>query len=390
MIYNFDELPHRRATESIKWQWVPEDVLPMWVADMDFVSPEPVVRALQERVAHGVFGYALDVPGLRDTLVARLSDRYHWNVEADHFVYVPGVVSGFNMAAHALLQPGEGVFFKTPVYMPFFGVAGNTKGIQQEMLLTENPDGHYTIDWDAFEAAITPQTKMFLLCNPHNPVGRVFTRAELERMAEICLRHNLWICSDEIHCDLVFPAHQHIPIASLDPEVASRTITLMAPSKTFNVAGLQCSFATIPNPELRRRFTHADQGLIHGVNLLGLVAAHAAYNEGQEWLDQLLVYLQGNRDWLVSFVNTQMPGVRVFAPEGTYLAWIDCRALDLQEKPEEFFRKNARVELIDGSTFGRGGKGFVRLNFGCPRSMLVEAMERMRAALQQRAAPVLE
>ncbi len=384
MNYNFDELPDRKSSESIKWHYFPEDVLPMWVADMDFVSPEPVVRALQERVAQGVFGYAGDLPGLREAIVERLERLYHWEVLPQDLVFIPGVVTGFNLAAHAFTDEGEGVLIQPPVYMPFLDVGKNVRGKCQEVQLTDNANGYYRVDWDAFERAITPETRMFLLCNPHNPVGRVYTRAELERMAEICLRRGLVVCSDEIHCDLVFSGHQHVPIASISPEIAQNTITLMAPSKTYNIAGLSCSFAVIQNPELRKRYTQAEQGLVHGVNLLGLVAARAAYAEGQEWLDQLLAYLEGNRDFLCSFVAERLPGVKMFCPEATYLAWLDCREAGIEGKPSDFFLKNARVAMNDGAAFGSGGEGFVRLNFGCPRPMLVEALERMEAALRAR------
>lgn len=381
MIYDFDALPDRKSTESIKWHYFDDDVLPMWVADMDFVSPEPVVRALQERVAHGVFGYAMDVPGLRETIVERLAERYGWQIQREDIVLIPGVVTGFNMAAHAFVGGGGGLLIQPPVYMPFLTAARSANGVRQDAQLTWCEGGRYEVDWAAFEATITEHTRMFLLCNPHNPVGRVFTRAELEKAAEICLRHNLVMCSDEIHADLIYSGCKHIPLASLSEEISQSTITLMAPSKTFNIAGLSCSFAVIQNPELRKRFEQAHQGLVHGVNLLGLVAARAAYQEGQEWLDQLLVYLEGNRDLLYRFVQEELPGVKMFRPEGTYLAWLDCREAGITENAGDYFLKNARVGLVDGEAFGNGGAGFLRLNFGCPRPMLMEALERMKKAL---------
>lgn len=381
MIYNFDQMPDRRRTESIKWHFFDEDVLPMWVADMDFVSPEPVVRALQERVAHGVFGYALDLPGLREAIIERLARLYHWQVAPEHLVYVPGVVSGFNLAAQAVVGQGEGVLIQPPVYMPFLKVGKHVSGILQEAPLTVQADGRYGVDPDVLEAAITPETRMFLLCNPHNPVGRVYTRAELEAMADTCLRHDLIICSDEIHCDLVYSGHQHIPIASLSPEIARKTITLMAPSKTFNIAGLSFSFAVIPDADLRKRFKNAQKDLVHGVNLLGMVAAKAAYEEGQEWLDQLMAYLETNRDVLFRYVADEMPSVHMTCPEATYLAWLDCREAGLGKNACEFFIEKARVGLNGGEAFGPGGEGFVRLNFGCPRPMLMETLERMKSVL---------
>ncbi|NLE77064.1 MAG: aminotransferase class I/II-fold pyridoxal phosphate-dependent enzyme, partial [Chloroflexi bacterium] len=227
-------------------------------------------------------------------------------------------------------------------------------------------------------------TRLFLLCSPHNPVGRVFRRDELERLAEICLRHNLWIVSDDIHCDLLFQGRRHIPIASLAPEVAKRTITVMAPSKTYNIAGLKCSIAVAPDAETVERMQAARSGLVPGVNLMGYVAALAAYRDCQPWLDRLLAYLEGNRDFLLDYVRQNMPQVAVGTPEGTYLGWLDCRALDLGESPKEFFLREARVALNEGAEFGPGGEGFVRLNFGCPRSVLETGLERMGEALARR------
>lgn len=381
MIYNFDEIPDRKSSESVKWHYFDEDVLPMWVADMDFPSPEPVVRALRDRAAHPFYGYPQTPPGLNQAVIDWLDRRHGWKVTGEDLSYVAGVVTGVNMAAHAFTGPQTGVLIQTPVYMPFLGIARNAGAAYQAMQLTYTQEDGYTIDWDAFENAITPETRMFVLCNPHNPIGRVFTRGELERMAEICLRHNLFICSDEIHSDLVFSEYRHIPIASLDPEVARRTITLMAPSKTFNIAGLGCSVAIIQDPELRKQFHGGGRGLTHGVNLFGLTAAQAAYCEGQEWLDQLLPYLQANRDWLADFVRSQLPGVEMARLEGTYLAWLDCRQARIDGAPGKFFLETARVAVVDGAAFGAGGEGFVRLNIGCPRGMLQEALERMRAAL---------
>jgi cystathionine beta-lyase len=384
MIYDFDLLPDRRSSESFKWNRFDADVLPMWVADMDFVSPEPVVRALQERVAQGIFGYAGEVPGLREAIVARMDRLYRWTVLPEEIVFIPGVVTGLNMVGNAFARENQGILSQTPVYMPFLDVARNCSGLCQVMGLSSTADGSYCIDWDAFERAITPETRVFFLCNPHNPVGRVYTRGELERIAEICARHDLLICSDEIHCDLIFSGQAHTPIASLGSEISQRTITLMAPSKTFNIAGLSCSFAIIKDAELRKKFVKANQGLVHGVNLLGLVAARAAYQEGQEWLDQLLVYLEGNRDLLYAFVREQMPGARMTLPEGTYLAWIDFRLAGIEGKLSSFFLEKARVAVSDGEAFGQGGKGFIRLNFGCPRGMLLEALQRMKTALETR------
>jgi len=383
MNHRFDEVPSRRETESIKWRFFDEDVLPMWVADMDFYSPEPVIRALRARVEHGVFGYPDDMPDLQQAIVERLERLYNWRVTPEDVVLVPGVVTGFNLACHAYVRPGGGVLMQTPVYPPFLSAPANAGLRRDEMQLTQLADGSYEIDFDAFEAAINDQTGMFILCNPHNPVGRVFRQDELARMAEICLRHNVLICSDEIHCDLIFDHRHHIPVATLDPEIARHSITLMAPSKTFNIAGLECSFAVIPDAGMRKQYQQARQGMVGGVNLMGLVAGLAAYRYGQPWLDSLLAYLQANRDWLYDAVHSRMPGVQMGRPEGTYLAWLDFRAAGLPGCPQEFFLKEGRVGLNDGATFGKGGEGFVRLNFGCPRSMLEETVERLCAAMER-------
>ncbi len=387
MQYNFDQVIERADSDCEKWRHYPEDVLPLWVADMDFLSPEPVIRALRERVEHGIFGYPggagmnmADGKCLKEVAVERLARLYAWEVEPEDLVFLPGVVTGINLACHALGQPGDAAFIQTPVYYPFLTAPRNAGLDLQQMELTRKGNGSYEIDFDLFEQALTPQTRLFILCNPHNPVSRVFQRNELARMAEICLKKGVVVCSDEIHCDLVFSGYQHIPIASLDPEIARQAITLMAPSKTFNIAGLQCSFAVIQNPQLRKQFQRSTQGLVSFVNLMGLTAALAAYRDGGEWLDQLLVYLEANRDFLVEYVKQEMPGVEVSPVEGTYLAWLDCRKV-IQKSPHEFFLEEARVGLGDGKVFGKGGEGFVRLNFGCPRPILYQAVERMKEAL---------
>ena len=382
MTFNFDELPNRRATESAKWRATAEDVLPMWVADMDFRSPPAVMAALHTRVDHGVFGYPMPPEEIKESVVDWLSRRHGWEVDPEALVLIPGVVTGFNLAAHAVTRPGDGVLVQTPTYGPFFGVAKNANLVQQEMELPCGADGRYTLDLEAFNAAISRRTRIFMLCNPQNPTGRVFRKDELEAMAEICLRNEIIICSDEIHSDLVYSGQKHTPISSLSPEIADQTITLIAPSKTFNIAGLEASVAIIPNKELRKQFEGARKGLAGWVNLLGMVAMQAAYAEGEGWLEALLGYLEANRDFTHAFVARELPGVAMAKPEGTYLAWLDCRKAGIEGKPSEFFKEQARVMLNDGAWFGQGGEGFVRLNFGCPRSMLAEALGRMKTALR--------
>jgi cystathionine beta-lyase len=369
-------------------------VLPLWVADMDFASPAPVIRALRERVEHSVFGYGIEPPELREVIVARLQRLYGWAVSPEAIVFIPGVIAGFNLACGAVatsgggVPPYGGVLVQTPVYPPILTAPSNAGLTRGEMELTRQADGRYVVDLDLMAATISDRTNAFILCNPHNPVGRVFTRAELLQMAGLCLsripargQRGLVIVSDEIHCDLVFSGHHHLPIASLAPEIAGRTITLMAPSKTFNVAGLGCAFAVIPDPELRRQFNAARRGLVPEVNVMGFVAALAAYRDGGPWLAECLRYLEANRDFLTRHIAAHLPGIAMSPLEGTYLAWLDCRQAGIPGNPAHFFLEQARVALSDGPTFGSGGAGFVRLNFGCPRATLEEALERMAGAM---------
>ncbi len=382
MRYDFDEEVERKGTDSHKWERYGEDVIPLWVADMDFVSAKPIIKALRNRVDHGVFGYTRAPRELGAVLQERMKTRYSWAVGEEQIVYLPGVVSGLNFAFQAYADAGDAILVQPPVYSHFIRdplIRG--RAVVAEPL--KETGGTYEIDFDAFEKAITGRTRMFVLCNPHNPVGRVFTREELERLAGICLRHNIIICSDEIHCDLIYAGCKHIPIASLDPAVADRTITLMAPSKTFNVPGLGCAFAIISNAALRETWISQSQGLLPHVNIMGLTAALAAYREGDEWLQQVLVYLRSNRDFLLQYVTENLPGISMKNVEATYLAWLDCRESGIRGNPFDFFLRQARVALNDGTEYGGGGEGFVRLNFACPRRRLREALDRMADALRR-------
>ena len=380
MTYDFDRVIDRCSSDSAKWLRYGEGVLPLWVADMDFRSPEPVIRALHERAEHGLFGYCTEPPELRPVIVERLKRLYGWEVSPDAIVFTPGVAAGFNLACRAVTPPRHGMLVQTPLYYPILWIPERHNLALNDMELTRRADGQYEIDFDAFERAISRRTRVFVLCNPHNPVGRAFRRDELERMAEICLRRNVVICSDEVHCDLMLGGSRHTPIASLAPEIAERTITLMAPSKTFNLPGLRCGLAVIPNEELRQAFETARSGLVPGPNVMGYTAALAAYRDGQPWLNQLLLYLEANRDFLFDYVTANLPGINMARPEATYLAWLDCRQA-IPGNPHEFFLEKAKVAVNDGTLFGRGGEGFVRLNFACPRATLQQALERMRQAL---------
>jgi cysteine-S-conjugate beta-lyase len=378
---NFDTIIDRRHSDSTKWNIYPADVLPLWTADMDFRGPEPIVDALRARVEHGVFGYCTEPAVLRDLLVDRMARLYGWRVEPEWIIFQTGVLVSFQQVCSVAAGPEDGVLVQPPVYPPIYGAPAHNLSIHQEAPLRRLADGTYDIDFEAFEAAITERTRVFILCNPHNPVGRVYTRGELERLADICLHHDVLICADEIHCDLLAPGFTHTPIASIAPEIAHRSVTLMAPSKTFNVPGLRFSFGIVPDPDLRRRLTKPYAADFSDVNNFGLVAATAAYRDGQPWLDALLPYLAANRDAVMDFVRREMPRMKVVAPEATYLAWLDCRELGIPGSAHQFFLDRARVALSNGPDFGTGGEGFVRLNFGCPRATLMEALGRMKAAL---------
>ncbi len=382
MPYDFDRVIERRATASNKWRKYPADVLPLWVADMDFASPEPVIRALRERVEHGVYGYGFEEPEFAQVFVDRLQKRYGWTVSPEAVVMIAGVIPGFNVACRALTRPGDGLLMQVPVYPPILRSPGNHELTRDDVPLARDRDGRYAPDLDAFRAAIHARTRAFLLCNPHNPVGRVFTREELAGMARICVERDLAIIADEIHCDLLYQGQRHVPMASLGPEIEQRTITLMAPSKTFNLAGLKVSVAVIPNAPLRERFMAARGDYVQTqVNVLGYAAAFAAYRDGDAWLGELMRYLEANRDYLTDYVSRHLPGVTMPSPEGTYLAWLDCRGTRAAADPFTFFLERAKVAFNDGALFGPGGQGFVRLNFGSPRSILTEGLERMRRAL---------
>ncbi len=382
MHYDFDTVRERRGTDSAKWGRYGDGVLPLWVADMDFPAAEPILKALHERVDHGFFGYARPTGELCRVIVERLSRLYQWEVKEEEIFFLPCLVAGLNLSYLAFAGPGEGVLVQPPVYHHFIkDPVAHDRALMDPPLVPKADS--YEIDFEAFEAAITDRTRMFILCNPHNPVGRVLTRPELARLAEICLRHNLVMIADEIHCDLLFPGYRHVPLATIGPEAAARTITLMAPSKTYNLAGLNCGFAIIQDQRLQRIWRKASLGLVPSANIMGHTAALAGFRDSQEWLEQVLTYLLENYDFLKGYVAGNLPGVRMTRMEGTYLAWLDCRGAGIIGNPFEFFLKEARVALNDGAEFGKGGEGFVRLNFACPKKILEEALERMREALKK-------
>lgn len=379
--FDFDRVIDRRSLPGDKWgRYAGRDVLPLWVADMDFAAPQQVLDALRERVDHGVFGYTAAWPSLVEAVVEGLRRDHDWAIDPDWLVWLPGVVTGFNLACAIAGEPGDGVLTPTPVYPPFLTAPAHTGRVLQTVDLVLR-DGRWQFDWAAMTAAVTPRTRLLMLCSPHNPVGRVFDAGELRALADFAARHDLLICADEIHCGLVLDrALSHRPIAALDAGAAGRSITLMAPSKTWNIAALYCAFAVIPDAALRKRYSRAMRGIVPHTNVLGLVAAEAAYRHGGPWRLALIDYLRGNRDEVLAAVES-MPGLRTTTPEASYLAWIDCRELMAARgiaDPMAFFEQ-AGVGLSDGRPFG--APGFLRLNFGCPRATLREALGRMQRAL---------
>lgn len=382
MTFDFDTRVDRGGTDSQKWQkYAGRDVLPMWVADMDFLSPPPVIAALQRRVAHGIFGYARPVASTIDAVVTACAHHYRWSIDPSWLVWLPGLVGGLNLTAQAFAAPGDEVLTLTPVYPPFMSAPKNSGRVSVPVpLVLDAAPARWEIDWDALERAVTPRTKLFFLCNPHNPLARVWRRDELTQLAEFCARHDLVLCSDEIHCDLILdPALPHIPSATLGPDAAARTIILMAPSKTYNIPGLGTSLAIIPNAALRARFVRATAGIVAEVNVLGYTACEAAYRDSEPWRQALLAYLRGNRDHLLSFLQRELPAVRVEAPiEATYLAWLNVGALGLADPIAHFERHG--VGLSDGAFFGAKRGDYVRLNFGCPRATLTDGLTRLKRA----------
>jgi cystathionine beta-lyase len=375
--FDFDRSVERRDTASLKWdKYKGKDIIPMWVADMDFCSPPAVIDALQKRIAHGVFGYTDPPPDLNKIVVAMLETEYGWSVKPQWLVWLPGLVTGFNVACRAVGQENDAVMTATPAYPHFLSAPGNFRRKLVKVPLREEQN-RWGFDFDRLESTVTPETRLFLLCNPHNPVGRVYTHDELKALAGICEKHDIVICSDEIHCGLLLDNEKtHIPTATLAPEVAQRTITLMSPSKTFNLPGLGCAFAVISEEKLRRRFIAAMAGIVPRVNALGFTAAEAAYRDCSDWHAGLLDYLRGNRDCIARAIIA-MPPLSLAPIEATYLAWIDVRSSNL-ENPIKFF-EDAGVGLQDGIEFD--GRGFVRLNFGCVRALLEKALERIAAAM---------
>ncbi len=373
----------RRPSRGEKWTTYPDDVLPLWVADMDFPIAEPIRRVLRFAVERSDVGYPIHPAPtpIPDLTAARMKRLHGWSVAPERVEVLSDVVQGMYTAVYQFSEPGDGVVVQTPIYPPFVGSVA-----KQGRRLDENPlalgEGGYTIDLDQLRRTTDARTRVLLLCNPHNPTGRVFRREELEALAALAVERDWVVVADEIHQDLVFPGHRHVPFASLSPDVEARTITLTAASKAFNIAGLRCGVAIFGSDELKRRFCSLPRHIRGGIGMLGIEALDAAWRYSEPWLDQVRGYLEANRAYVIDFVRDELPGVVLHPPEATYLAWLDCRALELRPSPFAFFLEKAKVALSDGATFGAPGRGFARINFATSRAILSDALERMAKALR--------
>ncbi len=384
--YNFDEIVPREGTNCIKYDALErffgsKDVLPLWVADMDFKTPDFIVEAIKKRTEHEIFGYTFRDDSYYNSIIGWMKRRHNWEIQKEWISFSPGVVAGLTFGIEAFSKPGDGVVVQPPVYFPFFDCVKGTK-----RKLIENPlkieNGRYTFDFEDLKAKINKRTKLLLLCNPQNPGGTVFTKEELTELAKICLENKIMVISDEIHSDLIFKGHTHIPFASLSEEIAQNCMVSMAPSKTFNVAGFSSSLVIIPDKSKFIRYERAI-GVAHLYmgNIFGSVAMEAAYSHGDEWLDQMLAYLSENYKYLENFFKTKLPKVKIMKPEATYLIWLDFREYGMKNTElMKFTVENAKVGLNDGGRFGIGGDGWLRINIGCPRSVLTEGLERLKKA----------
>ena len=387
MKYDFDKIIDRTGTESLKWVYPRkvlkvEDAIPMWVADMDFEAPPAVIEAIRRRAAHGVYGYPLIPPSFWQAAIGWLKRRHGWEIRKDWMAKTPGIVPALNYSVRAFTKPGDGVIIQTPVYFPFYhAVENNSRRIVRNPLRFDGR--RYTMDLEDLERKLDEGSRMLILCSPHNPVGRVWTRDELEALGRLAKERDLVVVSDEIHADLVY-SHRHHVLAALSSDLADRTVTCIAPSKTFNIPGLSTAVVIASNPKLLGAFKDETEraGFELG-QVFGIIGFEAAYSQGDDWLDELLPYLEANVDFMEKFLEAQIPAIRLVRPEGTYLALLDCRGLGLEPAAlNDFFLKKARVYFSDGVLFGEEAAGFVRINFGCPRALLVEALERIERAVK--------
>ncbi len=388
-MYNFDEIIDRSGTDSIKHDFrkeygKPENAIPLWVADMDFLTVPEVTEALIQAVQHGIYGYSENKMGYYEAVHRWFLERFGWETEREWLLKTPGVVYALCCAVRALTQEGDAVMIQQPVYHPFTSaiVLNNRVLVNNQLVYDE---GEYRIDFEDFERKIIEcRVKLFILCSPHNPVGRVWTVSELERMGDICIKHGVIVVSDEIHADFTYPGFRHQVFAGIKQEFADQSIICTAPSKTFNLAGLQVSNIFIKNSELRKSFSDEMQrGGCHGLNRMGMVACQAAYENGADWLEELKEYLSGNLDYIRGFLKERLPQIKLVEPQGTYLIWLDMNGLELGEEIlEEMIINKAGLWLNPGTTFGSGGQGFERINIACPREILQKAMLQLEAAVK--------
>lgn len=386
----FDRINDRVGTSSLKWDMLEaiygdKDLVSMWVADSDFKVPEAVTEAIIKRAEHGIFGYTVRPQAFYDSIIQWVDRRHKWKIRKDWLLYTPGIVAGINWAVHCFTEPGDKIIIQPPVYYPFAtAVKQNGRKLVENILRYDGE--RYVMDFADLEKQIDEKTKMLILCSPHNPISRVWSEAELTRLAEICVKHDILIVSDEIHSDLIMEGHRHIPIAKLSKEVEDRTITFMAPSKTFNVAGLETSVAIISNPTLMEKMAAFQQSIGAGMsNIFGIEAFINCYTQGEPWLEEQLGYLQSNVEYFMNYISTNMPEVKVVKPEGTYLLWVDCRALGYNsDELGAFFKNDVKVALDNGSMFGESGAGYVRFNLATPKANVVKTVENFKAAYETR------
>jgi cysteine-S-conjugate beta-lyase len=387
MKFDFDQVIDRTNTNSAKWDLVKavfgdDEVLPMWVADMDFNTAPCIVEALEKCARFGMFGYVTRPESYLQAIVDWVRRRHGWEIQPAWLTYSPGVVTALNLCILAFTRPGDRIIIQPPVYYPFArSIVSNGRRVENNPLAHDGR--RYRMDLEDLQKRNLDRTPMMILCSPHNPVGRVWEAEDLAAVGEFCVRNDIILVSDEIHSDLIFGGAKHIPTASISEQIARNTITCMAPSKTFNLAGLKTSALIIPNPGIRSRYNTVLQNLALGSdNSFGLAALEAAYRHGEEWLESLLAYLEGNIEFAVGYVTEKMPKIKAYRPEGTYLLWLDCRDLAIDGKAlDDFMRKGAKLWLDDGPMFGPGGEGFQRMNIACPRSTLARALERIQAAV---------
>lgn len=388
MGYNFDKILNRKDSNSVKWnmpemEYGDDDILPMWVADMDFKSADEILAALKEPIKHGVIGYNILPDSFYESIINWLLKKYNWKVEKEWISFIPGIVPGISVATNEFTEEKDEILIQPPVYHPFYRVAenNNRKIIENKLKVNEE---QYEMDFQDMKEKITSKTKLAVLCSPHNPVGRVWTKDELEEFSNICIENDIIIVSDEIHSDLVYEGNKHIPTASISEEIAMNTITLMAPSKSFNIPGLFASVAIIPNMDIRDKFKkRLEKWELTNANTFSVAGFTAAYDHGEKWLKEAMKYIEENADYAVEYINENIKGVRTYKPEGTYLLWLDFNGLGkTPEEINELLINKGKIMLNNGEIFGPGGEGFFRLNIGCPRKTLKDGLKRIKKAVK--------